>query len=157
MEWMRALEPDATFVDGSGMGAGVCDIIRSAGYEVIEVNGASKAMNEARFVNRRSEMWWLMKEWLSKNGAIPADDPDFLTDLTGPEYTFAGKDRIALETKDDMKARGLSSPDTADCLAMTFATPVAARQSRPVRSTEDLWQAFVSRGSRGGQPTWRSH
>lgn len=158
MEWMKALQPDATFVDGSGIGGGVCDLVRAGGYEVIEVNGAVKAMNEARYLNRRAEMWWLMREWLAAGGALPHDDPEIMTDLTGPEYTYAGKDRIALETKDDMRARGLSSPDTADALAMTFAVPVAPRQTRPSgRSTEEMWQAFLARGGRGSAPTWRSH
>jgi hypothetical protein len=41
--------------------------------------------------------------------------------LTGREYYFDDKERIRLERKQDMKKRGLVSPDEADALAHTFA------------------------------------
>ena len=41
-------------------------------------------------------------------------------DLTGPQYGFSNKGQIQLEKKEDMKARGLASPDLGDTLAMTF-------------------------------------
>jgi hypothetical protein len=135
----------------------VCDALRGFGHDIIEVNGAMKAIEERRFINRRAEMWWAMKEWLGRGGAIDATDPEMLGDLTAPEYTYASKDRIQLESKDDMRARGLQSPDTADVLAMTFFQPVAAKhlQSRP--SVEDAFAAYAARLTGGGVgPSWRS-
>jgi len=154
--WIRAIEPDGVFVDASGIGAGVCDTLRSYGHDIIEVNGALKALDERRFSNRRAEMWWAMKEWLGKAGAIPHTDTDLMGDLTAPEYTYAAKDRIQLESKDDMRARGLNSPDTGDALAMTFFQPVAARHLQTGPSVEDTWAAFAARMGAGGGPSWRS-
>ena len=78
-----------------------------------------------------------MRAWLP-NGAID-NDPELIADLTGVEYGYVlrdGRDAIQLERKEDMKRRGLASPDNADALALTFAYPVlapAARSRRPGR------------------------
>ena len=60
-----------------------------------------------------------MRHWL-KTGDIP-DDAALAADLAGPEYGFDAKGRIQLERKEDMKRRGLASPDAGDALALTFA------------------------------------
>ena len=71
-------------------------------------------------------MWWLLKEWLEGGGVLP-DDSDLKDDLIGPQYFYTPNGKIALERKEDMKKRGLSSPDKADALALTFASPVALK------------------------------
>lgn len=63
-----------------------------------------------------------MRDWL-RIGAIP-DLPALETDLTGPEYRHDRRDRLLLEAKEDMRRRGLASPDLGDALALTFAYPV---------------------------------
>ena len=83
------------------------------------------------YANKRAEMWGAMRAWLA-GGMIP-DDRELLADLTGVEYGYAlreGRDAIILEKKEDMKRRGLASPDLADALALTFAYPVAASDHR---------------------------
>lgn len=125
---------DGLFVDGGGVGGGVVDRLRQLGYPVIEVlfgNDPDRAMpgtETIAYFNKRAEIWGEMKEWLS-GGAIP-DDTDLEQQLIGVEYGYRekrGRDAILLESKKDMKARGLPSPDRADALALTFAYPVAQR------------------------------
>jgi hypothetical protein len=58
-------------------------------------------------------------------------------DLTGPQYGYSSKSQIQLERKEDMKARGMASPDLGDTLAMTFSVKVAPQ---PVRQLVDLPQ-----------------
>jgi hypothetical protein len=74
-------------------------------------------------------MWGQMKTWLL-TGAIDAN-PRLESDLTGPGYELDNKVRILLESKDEMKARGLDSPDDADALALTFARRVAVPRIEP--------------------------
>ena len=77
--------------------------------------------------NKRAEMWGNMREWL-KGGAIP-NDRELLADLTGVRYGYTikqGRDAIILEKKEDMKKRGLASPDSGDALCLSFAYPVGA-------------------------------
>jgi len=112
--------PDMVFVDGVGIGAGVVDMLRRFGHDnVIEVQAGSKPSDERQYWNKRIEMWDRMRGWLE--GADIPDDPGLRVDLVTPEYSFEQKtDRMKLESKDDMRARGCASPDTGDALAMTF-------------------------------------
>jgi hypothetical protein len=67
-----------------------------------------------------------MAQWL-KAGAIP-NDPELKAQLIGPEYSENAQG-IVLERKEDMRSRGLASPDVADALALTFAAPVFSQMS----------------------------
>lgn len=115
--------PDGVFVDGGGVGGGVVDRLKQLGYRVIEVQSGERARDPEKYLNKRAEMWGDMREWLVY-GAID-NDQQLIDDLTGPEYSIDLKGRIKLETKDNMKKRGLVSPDDGDALALTFAESVA--------------------------------
>lgn len=66
-------------------------------------------------------------------GAIP-DDPELVDDLKGPEYQYHRTTNVLqLESKDDMKKRGLASPDKAEALFLTFARPVARTDRKASR------------------------
>ncbi len=120
------------FVDGGGVGGGVVDRLRQMGHDVIEVQFGAKASDERKYANKRSEMWGVMKNWLD-SGCVESDE-NLVTDLTGVEYGFTAKDQILLESKEDMKRRGLASPDDGDALALTFAQPVPEFADVPVPS-----------------------
>lgn len=120
---IERLKPDAVMIDGGGVGGGVVDRLRMIGYRVIEVQSGEKARDSDRFLNRRAEMWSDMRDWLM-HGCI-TDDQSLIDDLTGPEYGIHLNGCIKLESKDSMKKRGLSSPDDADALALTFAESVS--------------------------------
>lgn len=121
---IKEQRPAATFVDVGSMGAGVIDRLRQLGHSVFDVNFGSKAAKDTEYTNKRAEMWGRVRDWLKAGGCIP-DDSELCDDLTGLEYGFDGKERIQLESKEDMKKRGLASPDKADALAVTFAEHVA--------------------------------
>lgn len=123
-------EPDAVFVDDTGVGGGVTDRLRQLGHVVVAVNFGSKPLDE-RYENRRTEMWWLMAEWVRAGGCLP-ESTELTQELTAPRYSYANaRGRLALESKDDLRSRGLPSPDIADALALTFAAPVAPRSRLP--------------------------
>ena len=88
-----------------------------------------------------------MREWFHNGGVEIPDDPELEVDLTGPEYGFSSKNQIQLERKEDMKRRGLASPDLGDCLAMTFGVDVACCTQR----TSQLIYNFPSQNS------WMGH
>lgn len=123
------MRPDAIFIDSGGMGLGVVDRCRQLQLPVYGINFGENPTGgdpTAAYYNRRAEMWGKVKEWLP-HGMID-DDPELKADLTAVEYGYKlkdGRDAILLERKKDMKARGLSSPDDGDALALTFALPVA--------------------------------
>ena len=126
MYWQQKENVNATIVDGDGLGAGVVDQIRFRGFgdRLFEFHGGLSANDSAAYFNKRAECWGLMRDWLNAASEIP-DDPELASDLTGPEYGFSAKQQIQLERKEDMKKRGLASPDCGDMLAMTFGVNVA--------------------------------
>lgn len=115
------LKPDAVFID-KGSGTGVIDRLREMGYKIFEVDFGTASENE-QYADHRTELWGQMRDWLG--GAMLDDDPELRDDLVGPEYKFTKQEKLKLESKEDMKARGLSSPDNGDALAVTFHCKVA--------------------------------
>lgn len=131
----RRWHPDAIFVDAGNIGAAVVDRIRQLAPDllVIEVWFGGKGRDAeigpnltVRTANKRAEIWTSMRAWLPR-GAIP-DQQRLKDDLVGPQYGYNADQAIILERKEDMKKRGLPSPDWGDALACTFAEPVEPRQ-----------------------------
>jgi hypothetical protein len=85
-------------------------------------------------------MWGAMKDWL-RTASIP-NDRQLKADLTGPMKKPDSSGTIYLEGKKEMKSRGLASPDAADALAVTFAFPVASRESSYERATRSAPRAY---------------
>ena len=124
--------PDAVFCD-AGAGSGVIDRLRQLKYDVIEIPFGGKATKPEQYINRRSEMWWLMKQWIEEGGAIP-NDIALKQELATPIYWYDNVGRRVLESKDQIKKRlqGAGSPDLADALALTFALPVAKKEMEDI-------------------------
>lgn len=119
------MRPAMIFVDSGGVGGGVHDILASRGYPVMGVEFGSRASDPRSYRYKMDEMWGKMRDYM-KRMALPADDTDLgrelKEDLTQREYgVMADGQRISLESKREMKKRGLRSPDLADALALTFA------------------------------------
>jgi hypothetical protein len=124
----------AMFID-SAFGAPIYERLRGLGFQnVFEVNFGAKSPDIHQF-NWRAYMWARLKEWL-RNGAIP-DDEDLATQLTGPGYHINQSNKLVIESKDDMKKRGVASPDDADALALTFAAPVAPPEPPDDEETDE--------------------
>jgi phage terminase large subunit len=113
--WQSELE----FVDDTGgYGSGVVDSLIQAGHTPMSVNFSSRA-SDTRYFNKRSEMWFLMAEWIKRGGKLP-HVPELVSELTVPQYSFQNG-KFRLEEKDQIKERLGRSPDYADALALTFA------------------------------------
>jgi hypothetical protein len=156
-------QPRACVVDGDGIGGGVTDYVRvylpeawqkAVGsqlpkwFRIEEFHGGAVPGDGFMYFNRRAEVWGKMRDWLV-TGEIP-DDPELEADLTGPEYFHSNKNQIQLERKDDMKSRGLASPDCGDMLAMTFGvtpTPKTREESliEEIANTPDPMEQHFKR------------
>jgi len=130
-------KPRRVFIDVGGVGAGVYDRLKEMGYgetvravnfgsaplepQPLDENGKPKG--GPRF--RRDEMWMKSKEWLEDVGGADIPDSDSLqSDACGPAYKYDSLSRVQLESKEDMRRRGIPSPDEWDAVALTFAEPV---------------------------------
>jgi hypothetical protein len=109
----------------------VVDQLRARGYRVFDVQAGAKADDDAKYQNKRVELWARLREWLQIGSIV--DDPQLADDLLAPEYDFDGAGRVRLETKEKMKGRGLASPDVADALALTFAANLARKDGSSSR------------------------
>lgn len=128
---INTYNPDAVCID-AGNGTGIIDRLKEMGFKVHEVWFGSSSP-EPEYANFRTYMWAQMREWL-KGGMID-NDSDLVDDLSSPEYKFMGAgDRLMLESKEQLKQRGFSSPDNGDALACTFAVKVARRDLRTAKN-----------------------
>ena len=123
--YIREYKPVKIFLDDTGVGGGVTDMLRDRGFgEVVRaINFQNKAINEKIYNNRRSEMWDGIRLWLNEDVQLPKDD-GLLDDLCAVNKKYDTRGRLQLESKDDVKKRLGRSPDKADALALTFAEPV---------------------------------
>lgn len=125
-------KPHAVFVDRGGIGHGVTSRLEQLGYANVTAVEFGWKPSDDRFQNKRAEMWWDMAEWVKAEGCLPSTvagvpmmNGRLVTDLTAPTYSYANaRGKVQLESKDDMRERGLPSPDFGDALALTFAYPV---------------------------------
>lgn len=134
--------PDQVAVDVVGVGAGAADLLRGyfnemddlkvggkpQGWRVVDVN-AGLVLDNGKHFNLRALMWDQMKDWLP-TASIP-NDQGLRVALTATRYKYQGGE-LLLESKDEMKRRGVKSPDEGDSLALTFAIPVTVAPSEPI-------------------------
>lgn len=114
-------QADGVNVD-MGYGTGIVSAGRAMGrtWFLVAFGGES---SKQEYFNKRSEMWGEMKTWLKEGGAIE-DDPILHDELIAPEAYITAKGQTQLESKKDMKKRGVPSPNRADALALTFARKI---------------------------------
>jgi hypothetical protein len=117
---------DIIAVDDAGVGGGVSDRLREQGISIIPVNGGESAIDANKFFNRRTEIWWNMREWIRSEGGI-SDDGNLMADLTAPIFSYTSKGQIKLETKEELKKRIGHSPDYGDSLAIALAAQKRTR------------------------------
>ena len=133
IEAIEEYKPTLVVIDEGGLGAGVVDRLKEQRYKIKGINFGNKSKNPIMYGNMRAQMWGDMREWL-KTASIP-NDRFLKTDLISPMMKPDSRGTIFLESKKDMKSRGLASPDAADAIAVTFAFPVAHRGEYNARTT----------------------
>ena len=111
----------AVFID-MGYGTGIYSAGNDMGRSNWRLVAFAESAESAEYANKRAEIWGEMKKWLQEGGSI--DDESMVDELTGPECFINRAGKRQLESKQDMKKRGLASPNKADALALTFAFPV---------------------------------
>jgi hypothetical protein len=114
-------KPSEILVDIIGLGAGVYDRCRELGLPVRGVNLGEAAASRENCARLRDELWFKGREWFQDRAcSIPKDDA-LIAELTSPTYAFTSTGKMVVESKADMKKRGLGSPDLADAFLLTFA------------------------------------
>lgn len=143
------IRPDAVNMDVGGIGAGVFDRLMEMGYGywLNAVNFGSSPIGrgptgDEMYLNRRAEMYDLMRDWFETEGGVQVPDDDGLhADLTAAVWGPGAcrhntSNELIIEEKDKIKLRLGASPDLGDAAALTFAVPFAQNmvaQNQPHR------------------------
>jgi len=129
---LREDSPHVCRIDAGGIGADDCDILDKEGFNIDRVMSNSPAVDKERFLNRRAELYWLLsKRFTDEKISIP-NDRKLIGQLADIRYTYKNG-KLAMETKEEMRARGSKSPDRADMLAMLFTPgPLRFADKQPV-------------------------
>ena len=124
--------PTSIFIDVIGLGAGVVDRCRELGLPVVGVNVAESPSVQDRYSRLRDELWFDAREWFERRDVRIPDDQGLMAELSLPSYSVLSNGKIKVEGKDQMKARGVTSPDLADAFCLTFAKGSATNIKRPI-------------------------
>jgi hypothetical protein len=122
--WEDEEKADAVFVD-AGFGTGIVSAGQAMGRAWVLVWFGGESADPG-CLNKRAEMWKATRDWLKAGGAIP-EDPVLRDELQAPEIVPRMDGKLQIESKKDMKARGIPSPNRADSLVLSFAFPVTKR------------------------------
>lgn len=123
-------------VDEVGVGGGVVDRLKELEHPVLPLNAGGAASDPKRFLNARAEWYWHLRELFEpdERTGLPNididDDPTLFEQLASIRYEVKSNGKVVIESKDQMKARGLPSPDRADAVMLAFATAAVKKKGR---------------------------
>jgi hypothetical protein len=109
-------------VDVIGIGAGVYDRLLELDLPARSVNVAESASMTQKYMRLRDELWGKCREWFESRECVIVDEQQLIHELAAPRFAFTSSGKIKIESKDEMRKRGIKSPDMADALCLTFAS-----------------------------------
>lgn len=116
------LGPYEIRVDGVGVGGGVVDQLAEQGYAVCDLQAGAGAGDREHYLNARAEWYWGLRQRFEDGDIdLDPDDDELAAQLGSMRYKFTSRGQIQIESKDDMRKRGLPSPDRADAVMLAFA------------------------------------
>jgi phage terminase large subunit len=118
-------KPAEILVDSIGLGAGVVDRLIELKLPARGINVSESPAMGGTYLNLRAELWHKAKAWLEKRDCKIPNNEDLIGELATVRYTFTSNGKIKIESKDDIRRRGLKSPDMADAFVLTFASDAA--------------------------------
>jgi hypothetical protein len=142
-------------IEAVGMGIGVVETLEDMGYENIHgIHPGMPALGQDKdlYGNIRAQMWAELRRWFEGNVSI-VNDTELLEDLAIVRRKVTGSSaKLMIEGKDEMRRRGVRSPDVADALALTFSQPFDLLP--PVRARDSWEREFNNHFDKGGEHGW---
>ena len=140
--------PKMIFVDMIGFGSAALDVGRRIGLPMLGVNVSNRAVRDDIYYRLRDELWFKGGKWCETGNL--AGDTELAKELALAAYGYMpGKQQKKVESKDELRRLGHSSPNRADAFLLTLCAgndlrPTAKQMSRQRRSWRD------------GETTWMS-
>lgn len=124
-ELPESQRPEEILVDSIGLGAGVVDRLRELNLPARGINVSEAASMSENCKNLKADLWTRAKHWLEARDCKMPDDDGLINELATVKYKFTSNGKLLMESKEDIKKRGLKSPDKADSFVLTFASDAA--------------------------------
>lgn len=121
-------------VDDTGVGGGVTDHLRHQMMPVVGVNFNQKPQNRRFFRNARCELMWNLREVFKAGDIALPPDTEAMNQLASIKYKMDQRTNyIEIESKEEMRERGLKSPDCAWAIALAVWGSKKIKMSMAVR------------------------
>ncbi|HEV2331245.1 MAG TPA: hypothetical protein VGY56_20885 [Verrucomicrobiae bacterium] len=145
------LKPYQIYGDDGGGGKLICDELQAMGWRINRVNNGAAARDSQHYANLAAEMWFEGAKQIARREIILPDDDDLRAQLLDRKRVPHIRGKLAIESKTDMRKRGVGSPDRADAVLGAMA-PVrqihsvnisgADRDRGPWDGFEGQWRVF---------------
>lgn len=134
LQYDQASKKPATInVDVIGIGAGVVDRLVELGLPARGINVSESPAVVDQYNRLRDELWFKSREWLEARDCKLLPDDGLIGELTTAKYSVTSNGKLKVEGKDEMKKRGIKSPDKADAWNLTFANIGAVQGFRKLK------------------------
>ena len=124
-------------IDAVGLGAGTFDRLEEQGQPAVEMQSGAASSDPEVYLNTRAEWYWGLRSRFETGDIDIENDAMLISQISNIKYKINSRGQIQIESKEDMKKRGLSSPDRADTLMLTFAK-MPFKGKRIYQIAEDL-------------------
>lgn len=143
-------KPEEITIDTDGIGLKFADDLRAAGWDIRRFHGGQPANRSDYYKNQISEAWHETSRMVRDGEIILPDDPEMRAQLTGRRDKWDSNGKRWLESKEEMKARGLPSPDKGDGVCMVATMKNYARPPLNLSGVDIL--SIMSQGSTRESP-----
>jgi hypothetical protein len=116
----RGVPPHRVFADDGGLGRPINDFLATKGFPVRRVLNNAASNKSDHFANLGAELWYEAARMIEAKELILPDDPILMQQSTSRKSVVTPAGKLALEKKEDMRKRGLNSPDRADAVLSAF-------------------------------------
>lgn len=133
-------------VDSIGYGMALVDRGQELGLPVIGINVSEASSMKQQYLNLRAELWFNLKQFLENRDCKIPRDEKLIQEMLAPRYSYTSSGKIKIESKEEMKKRGINSPDRADAVCLTLARDnvIALKGGR-----QHNWNKPIRRNMRG--------
>lgn len=120
------MRPDIIVIECVGIGIPLCDDLEDLKYPVHRAYPGGLVRDH--YVNNRAEWYAEFRDWVYEPLSALPDDPVLYGQMTKLQYFLRKSDgKTLMESKEDIRGRGLPSPDRSDGHMLTFARKIARR------------------------------
>ncbi len=139
-------KPQNIYIDAIGYGMAIVDRGEELGLPVIGINVSEASSMKQQYLNLRAELWFNLKQFLENRDCKIPRDEKLIQEMLAPRYSYTSSGKIKIESKEDMKKRGVNSPDRADAVCLTLARDnvIALKGGR-----QHNWNKPIRRNMRG--------